>query len=157
MSALLPPGARIKPHAGPSDARLRVHCTLAVADQARAGIAELRVGDPGRPSGAWVPWRPGRCFAFDEASEHEVRMRGGSSGDSGISSSSSLAASLADPSAWPFRAVLIVDIANPFVEPLAAFRRDAVAPGAWARHGKALAAAWHAVRQWGGPGRGGEL
>lgn len=126
------------------------------------------MGDPGRPGGAWVPWRPGRCFAFDEASEHEVRMRGGSSSGSRSSSSGSnsssssglsLAASLADPSAWPFRAVLIVDIANPFVEPLAAFRRDAVAPGAWAAHGGALVAAWRAVREWGpeGPGRGVEL
>ena len=144
-----------------------MHCTLALAPAASAGVAELRVGPPESP-GAWVAWRPGRCFLFDEAVEHEVRMRkaaaqgegaglGASAPDSAPAVSSSereaggvtAAALFEDPAAWPFRAVLIVDIANPLLEPLSAFREVGVAAGAWAAHGEALEAAWHAVRAWG--------
>ena len=164
-----------------------MHCTLALAPRATAGVAEIRVGPHDTP-GAWVAWRTDECFIFVEAFEHEVRMRrmtgadseggaaenrkeatdtaiasatnynstsrpveaavavvGTGGGATTVSSNTTgtVAAALSDPSAWPFRAVLIVDIANPFIEPLSAFKSDAVAAGAWSA---ALEAQWHAVR-----------
>ena len=84
------PGTRVRPHCGPVNSRLRMHCAL-VAPALRDGAdsAWIRVGDQRRG------WRQGECFVFEEACEHQV---------------------LYDPplEAGP-RVVLIADFANPFV------------------------------------------
>jgi aspartyl/asparaginyl beta-hydroxylase (cupin superfamily) len=130
--SVLPPGAFIRPHSGPTDTRLRVHCTLAVTGD-RA--AELRVGT--LPSIAWVP---GRCFAFDESCEHEVRVAALSE------DSASAAGELRDPMHWPLRVVLLSDIANIFLEPLDTFKSSVCAEG-WTRFAPQLQDTWQRVRR----------
>jgi len=60
----------------------------------------MRVGDAA-PRG----WEAGRCFAFDEACEHEVRFDAGSGEDGGGGEDDD-------------RIVLLVDIASPLLESL---------------------------------------
>lgn len=55
------PGARIKPHCGGSNARLRVHLGVVVPPGPR-----MRVGDEE------FGWEEGRCVVFDDSFEHEV-------------------------------------------------------------------------------------
>ena len=57
----LTPGARLRPHCGPTNVRLRVHVGLEVEAGAR-----LRVGNETR---AWVD---GGVLIFDDSFEHEV-------------------------------------------------------------------------------------
>lgn len=59
--SVLSPGARLKPHCGPTNIRLRVHVGLRVAPG-----AAMRVGNETR---AWVS---GEAFVFDDSFEHEV-------------------------------------------------------------------------------------
>ena len=59
------PGTRTLPHAGPSNARVRVHCGLSGLDG-----ASIRVGTETRT------WSSGKCFAFQESCEHEVFYNG---------------------------------------------------------------------------------
>lgn len=60
--SMMEPGTIVRPHAGPSNARLRVHCGLVVP----SGEARIRVGR------TWRSWTAGECFVFDESCEHEV-------------------------------------------------------------------------------------
>ena len=137
--SVLAAGARIKPHAGPTHARLRVHCTLALLWGGPAA-ATFRVGPPGRASQLHWSDAPGeRCFAIDESFEHEVwtaseeevaaaaaQARGEAPKTEELevevgaeaharsgSSPSDLDADRA-PLGWE-RVVLLVDIANPFL------------------------------------------
>lgn len=57
----LPPGARIEPHFGPANLRLRVHLPLIVPDG-----CTFRIADETRA------WKVGKCFVFDDTFEHEV-------------------------------------------------------------------------------------
>lgn len=92
------PGTVVRPHAGPTNARLRIHCALQVPQHSEGAsgsdsgdvahaTARIRVGDQ------WRAWRDGECFAFDESCEHEVVI---------------------SQDADRNRVVLIVDVANPF-------------------------------------------
>jgi aspartyl/asparaginyl beta-hydroxylase (cupin superfamily) len=58
-------GTKIRPHAGPEAARLRMHCTLE--------------SPPTEISESWIrvrtkkySWWTGECIVFDETCEHEV-------------------------------------------------------------------------------------
>jgi len=142
--SVMRPGAVVKPHAGPVDTRLRMHCTLALAAGA---VAELRVGQ------RWLRWRPGRCFLFDESYEHEVRVVPAgrpllpASGDGSSGNGSVIGDPPTDAAALQsFRSVLLVDVANPFLEPLAQFKAAVTADG-WDRFEPQLVEAWHAVRR----------
>lgn len=65
--SVLSPGARLRPHCGPTNVRLRVHIGLAVPNG-----ATMRVGNESRP------WREGEALVFDDSFEHEVRNEGAS-------------------------------------------------------------------------------
>ena len=109
------PGTRVRPHAGPTDLRLRLHCTVALPHEAAEGggeeakpVATFRVGDePPRPwprpapdggaasdGGAAAAAGFDACFVFREACEHAVRV---------------------SPRALGPRVVFIADFANPFL------------------------------------------
>ena len=60
--SVLTPGARLRPHCGPTNVRLRVHVGLSVPD----GDVGMRVGNASRP------WREGKALVFDDSFEHEV-------------------------------------------------------------------------------------
>ena len=94
---------RIRPHAGPVNTRLRVHCAIALPPSALVAEAWLRVGT------ANVTWRPGNCFVFDESCEHEVAFRLLPPPPS----------ARASDGASMDRIVLIVDFANPFLADVA--------------------------------------
>eukprot|EP00445_Apocalathium_hangoei_P043628 CAMPEP_0203977108 /NCGR_PEP_ID=MMETSP0359-20131031/101450_1 /ASSEMBLY_ACC=CAM_ASM_000338 /TAXON_ID=268821 /ORGANISM="Scrippsiella Hangoei, Strain SHTV-5" /LENGTH=679 /DNA_ID=CAMNT_0050915317 /DNA_START=30 /DNA_END=2065 /DNA_ORIENTATION=- len=55
-------GTRIRPHCGPTNARIRIHLALEVPDPA----PRIRVGSE------WRQWEVGRCLIFDDSFEHEV-------------------------------------------------------------------------------------
>jgi aspartyl/asparaginyl beta-hydroxylase (cupin superfamily) len=59
------PGTHIIPHCGPTNARLRVHLCIQVADG-----AHLEVG------GEKLYWHEGECIVFDDSFEHQVWHRG---------------------------------------------------------------------------------
>lgn len=63
--SVLTPGARLRPHCGPSNARLRLHVGLSVS-----GDAGMRVGNETRR------WREGEALLFDDSFEHEVWNEG---------------------------------------------------------------------------------
>ena len=65
--SVLSPGARLRPHCGPTNIRLRVHVGLSVPD----GNVGMRVGDEVRT------WREGGALVFDDSFEHEVWNEGG--------------------------------------------------------------------------------
>ena len=64
--SLLAPGARLRPHCGPTNARLRVHLPLLVPP-AHAGECVMRVG-----LGPPRRWEEGQLMVFDDSFEHEV-------------------------------------------------------------------------------------
>ena len=59
--SVLTPGARLRPHCGPTNIRLRVHVGLSVSPG-----AAIRVGNETRP------WEEGSALIFDDSFEHEV-------------------------------------------------------------------------------------
>lgn len=63
----LAPGARLKPHTGPTNMRLTAHLALKVPEPAAA----LTVGDPTR-NGARREWREGTVIVFDDSYVHEA-------------------------------------------------------------------------------------
>ena len=63
----LHPGAHIRPHTGPSNARWNIHLGLVVA---HGDDVRMRVGEE------WRGWREGRTLVFDDSFEHEVRHAG---------------------------------------------------------------------------------
>jgi hypothetical protein len=137
--SVLRAGTRIRPHAGPTNARLRVHlCLRELA--AGPAAATLRVGGVARH------WRAGEAFAFDESFEHEVETAaavavapgGEGAGGAGAGPSEDLE---------DLRIVLIVDVPNVFLDRAEDFRAHAVSDAAWARHGDALRAAFAAARE----------
>jgi aspartate beta-hydroxylase len=65
--SLMSAGARLRPHCGPTNSRLRVHLALS----ARRGMCGMRVGNESRL------WREGEVWVFDDSFEHEVRRRRG--------------------------------------------------------------------------------
>ena len=102
-------GTRVRPHCGPSNARLRIHCSVAVQalSPAAGGDGDGSDGGDGgagasgkatamRVGSAWRSWGQDGCFVFREDCEHEVRV------------------SPALPAGQP-RVVLIADFANPFL------------------------------------------
>ena len=111
-------GTQVRPHCGPSNARLRMHCALWVFKDG-PGAAQIRVGDSDV-----VQWREGKCFVFDESYEHEVTTtQGNDDGDD-------------------TRMVLIVDLANPFLTTMDSFREFGVSEEGWGLHRGALEGAW---------------
>ena len=64
--SVLTPGTRLRPHCGPSNARLTCHLAIRVPKSCEQGCY-LRVGaEPKRG------WEEGRCLVFDDSFEHEV-------------------------------------------------------------------------------------
>jgi hypothetical protein len=113
-------GAHILPHAGPTVARLRVHCTLQAFPE-EAGRAWIRVGEETRE------WRDGDCWVFDESFEHEV-LTGGSG------------ARIASDSFQ--RVVLILDIVNVFLARLEDVKAHGASTQGWRRHKAELSRLW---------------
>ena len=153
--SVLQPGAHILPHSGPTNARLRVHCTVALLVGGPAA-ATMRLGRDTR-----VHWQDGQCFAFDESFEHEVTTwaagevgvdDGGNDGDgdggdedAGVGERG-LASQTPSGGRGHYRAVLLVDIANPLLASLEAFQQHGVSARGWAAHGADLKAAWEQTR-----------
>ena len=104
------PGTSVRAHAGPTNERLRMHCSVDVPRVASSEAMEqtrmqIRVGD------VWRSWAPaeldgiddtdGSCFVFREECEHEV---------------------IVAHTVERARTVLIVDFANPFLNGLHLYR-----------------------------------
>ena len=85
--SLMLPGTVVRPHAGPTNGRLRAHCPLRLPPGGM-DVATFRVGND------VVTWEEGQCLVFDESCEHEVHVMGHAEGP---------------------RVVLLVDFANPFL------------------------------------------
>jgi hypothetical protein len=68
--SLLMPGTHVKPHAGPTNRRLRVHCSILVPrlKDRNGNLLHMRVGNETQV------WEDNECFVFDESCEHEVQM-----------------------------------------------------------------------------------
>jgi len=64
--SVLAPGTRLRPHCGPSNARLTCHLGIRVPWSASQGL-HIRVAAE-TPRG----WEEGRCLVFDDSFEHEV-------------------------------------------------------------------------------------
>jgi hypothetical protein len=137
--SVLRPGTRIRPHAGPTNARLRVHlCLRELA--AGPAAATLRVGGVARH------WRGGAAFAFDESFEHEVETAAAAAAEVAPGGHAA-AVGEGEEEEEDLRVVLIVDVPNVFLERWEDFRAHAVSDGGWARHEGALRAAFAAARE----------
>jgi len=64
--SVLTPGTQLRPHCGPTNARLTCHLGIRVPRTAAQGLS-LRVANEA-PRG----WEEGRCLVFDDSFEHEV-------------------------------------------------------------------------------------
>lgn len=64
--SVLTPGTRLRPHCGPSNARLTCHLAIKVPRSCQQGC-HIRVAAE-EPRG----WEEGRCLVFDDSFEHEV-------------------------------------------------------------------------------------
>ncbi|CAK9051812.1 Aspartyl/asparaginyl beta-hydroxylase (Aspartate beta-hydroxylase) (ASP beta-hydroxylase) (Peptide-aspartate beta-dioxygenase) [Durusdinium trenchii] len=64
--SVLTPGTRLRPHCGPSNARLTCHLAIRVPKSCDQGCY-LRVGSEARRG-----WEEGKCLVFDDSFEHEV-------------------------------------------------------------------------------------
>ena len=82
----------VRPHAGPTNARLRAHCTVQLPPPAAVQEMWMRVGTVSQV------WTNGTCFVFDESCEHQVVFRASK-----------------QTAEEHRRVVLIVDFANPFL------------------------------------------
>ena len=144
--SVLRPGTRIRPHAGPTNARLRVHlCLRELAAGPEA--ATLRVGGVARH------WREGAAFAFDESFEHEVETAAAAAAAAAAAvAPGGQAAAVEERGEEDLRVVLIVDVPNVFLERWEDFRAHAVSDDGWARHEGALRAAFAAARNTGAAG-----
>eukprot|EP01079_Euglenida_sp_SAG-EU17-18_P004590 gene4590-4804_t len=113
--SLMHPGTHVRPHAGPTNARLRMHCPLLLP---AGGPRDMwfRVGTERRQ------WKHDECLVFDESCEHEVEV------GAGLAS---------------VRAVLIIDFANPTLADKDLYQAALHAPASWpgARAGFAASAA----------------
>jgi hypothetical protein len=121
-------GTHVLPHAGPTNARVRVHCGLRVPP--RGSNARMRVGDVN------ISWAAGECFAWSEGCEHEVwydadaaaegdgGRRGaggggeGSAGSGGGGGGGGGSGGGSGSDSGEDRIVLIVDVANPWLRSL---------------------------------------
>ena len=83
----LVPGTHVRPHCGPTNARLRMHCAIELPLEGPS-VAQLRVGDE------HYSWQEGECIVFDESCEHEVTV---------------------SKKAMSSRIVLILDFVNPLL------------------------------------------
>ena len=91
--SVLPPGAHVLPHTGPSNLRLRLHLTLrTTGDQ-----YQLRIANESRS------WRQGRAFVIDDSFEHEI--------------TSTAPVLNGPPNIDKYRTVLIVDFCHPDLRP----------------------------------------
>eukprot|EP00759_Apiculatamorpha_spiralis_P014260 PhF_6_TR20998/c0_g1_i2/m.30147 len=96
-------GTHIRPHAGPSNGRLRVHCTLWLPST--PVIMTFRVGTMNR---TWLS--APSCFLFDESYEHEVWIGNASSQIGNASSQIGNASS--QIISTESRGVMIIDVVN---------------------------------------------
>lgn len=122
-------GTHVRPHAGPSNARLRIHCTLQLF-RGGEGAATFRVGGEHRH------WKDSECFAFDESMEHEVWARApdNTSPPTAADAVADYEVSVKGPSGSQYldrtsddvRAVIIIDIANLFLARRQDFTRHAM-------------------------------
>lgn len=64
--SVLTPGTRLRPHCGPSNARLTCHLAIRVPRSCEQGCY-IRVGSESRRG-----WEEGKCLVFDDSFEHEV-------------------------------------------------------------------------------------
>ena len=105
--SVLRAGTHVTPHAGLSNAKLRVHIALIVGDDGACGVSDgIRVGGARGETRRWVE---GEAIIFDDSFEHEVRWRAPPDESPLIECSSSPA-----PSEWgDARAVLIIDVFHP--------------------------------------------
>ena len=142
-------GTHILPHAGPRAASLRMHCTLRTFDNGYSA-AKLRVGEFFRH------WREEECFVFDESFEHEV-LTDASSVDAPLGfacdvasaeKGSCVSGNSGSENDDDVRAVLIVDLANPFILSEVDFRAHAVTAAAWEAHENEFIEAMRASASW---------
>ena len=127
--SVLAAGAHIKPHAGPSNARLRVHCTLQLLWGGPASAA-LQVGPPGSPPRAWRGDAGEACFAFDESFEHSVSTASAEEVSAAEQAARAVDARVAGMAPLGSeRVVLLIDIANPFLAEREDWRKEALRDG----------------------------
>lgn len=67
LFSILAPKAKLRPHCGPTNARLTMHMGIIVPP----GGSWIRAGEERRE------WREGKCLVFDDSWEHEVEVRDG--------------------------------------------------------------------------------
>lgn len=63
--SLMLPGARVRPHCGPTNHRLRLHLPLLLTQRATSAAGLCVAGQP-------LPWIRDQCLIFDDSFEHEV-------------------------------------------------------------------------------------
>jgi hypothetical protein len=133
--SLMYAGVHVRPHSGPSDTRLRMHCTLTLLNQQNGGeeAMRFRLGEKEKI------WRDDQCFVFDETVEHEVIYRP-------ARNSNRLPSSSSNPKRASFRAVLIIDIVNPFLESLHEFQHLSVSEEGWSKFSQELTEYWKSIR-----------
>ena len=62
LFSLLKPGTHLRPHCGPTNARLTAYLGMVVPKG-----CQVRAGEE------WKSLQEGKCFVFDDSWEHEVR------------------------------------------------------------------------------------
>mmetsp|Transcript_14950 Transcript_14950/g.35275 ORF Transcript_14950/g.35275 Transcript_14950/m.35275 type:complete len:327 (-) Transcript_14950:85-1065(-) len=116
--SVMKPGTVVRPHAGPTNARLRMHCTLLLPSPSD-NRTYLRVGTETRS------WLPDSCLVFDESCEHSVSV---------------------DAEAQGPRVVLIADFANPFLEAKQEYIEAHVLGGEGALTAEGVGREWETLR-----------
>ena len=126
-------GTRVRPHAGPTNVRLRAHLPLWVPP-ALDGELELRSG------AGTARWREGEALVFDDSFEHEVRWHGprprgnaaaAATSDQQQQQQQQQQQLQQQQSSW-WRMVLIVDVWHPQLsEAQRALIRNSSSFGAW--------------------------
>lgn len=64
--SVLTPGARLRPHCGPSNSRLTCHLGIDIPRSLKQGCRIRVANEPARG------WEEGKCIVFDDSFEHEV-------------------------------------------------------------------------------------
>eukprot|EP00942_MAST-04A_sp_MAST-4A-sp1_P010786 g10786.t1 len=64
----------LKPHAGPSNNRLRMHCPLILPSIVKNIENDKEIGLHLRVGTSKKKWELGKCFIFNESCEHEVKL-----------------------------------------------------------------------------------
>ena len=67
-------GTHVRPHAGPSNNRLRMHCPLILPSIVKNIENDKEIGLHLRVGTSKKKWELGKCFIFNESCEHEVKL-----------------------------------------------------------------------------------